>query len=577
MRQKHILLLSTALLAVSSHADTLTSRASLGNGGIQSSARSFAPDINGTGQYVVFVSSAPNLVADDTNAKDDIFVHDRFWGNTTRVSVSSTGVQANHHSSTPAISPDGRYVAFASFATNLVAGDTNNEGDIFVHDRVTGTTVRVSTDTNGNQANHESRNPSFGGNLVCFDSFANNLVAGDTNQFPDVFTKDLTTGETRRVSLSFQGLEANSMSHESDISANGRFVTFASHATNLTEIPDTNNFKDIFVRDLVTGNVHLASLGVSMAASNGENSNPQIDAMGRFVAFESAATNLVFEDTNGVRDVFIRDSLCWFTQLASISTENVQADAMSMNPAISGDGRFVTFFTFASNLVPDPLAFNENVVTRDTWMFETSLTSKNTPGFAANFISQAPAVSDDGRFIAYESFGTNLVPQDTNSILDIFVTDTLATGTGPSQFQLVRGNQISGNLQSLQNSDDDRLVFRPGVTFSTQLAPIEVFIMGTVPQNIAELEFFLETSASSANISQTIEIFNTISCLFENLGTQALTATDAIQSAQPLGELSPYIGFGGEVWMRVTYRQTGPVFFYPWGARIDRARFVTSN
>ena len=146
MRQKHILLLSTALLAVSSHADTLTSRASLANGGIQSSARSFAPDINGTGQYVVFVSSAPNLVAGDTNGKDDIFVHDRFWGNTTRVSVTSTGQQANNNSSTPAISPDGRYVAFASFATNLVAGDTNNQGDIFVHDRVTGTTVRVSTE-----------------------------------------------------------------------------------------------------------------------------------------------------------------------------------------------------------------------------------------------------------------------------------------------------------------------------------------------------------------------------------------------------------------------------------------------
>ena len=577
MSQKTILLLSAVLLTAAASADTLTTRVSLANGGGQSNASNFAPAVDDSGMVVAFVSSATNLVPGDTNGKYDIFVHDRFWGVTTRVSVSSNGTQANNNSSSPAVSPDGRYIAFASFATNLVANDTNNQGDIFVHDRVTGITTRVSTDTNGNQANDESRNPSFGGDLVCFDSFADNLVPGDTNLFTDAFTKNLTTGETNRVSLTYQGLQANSLSHESDISGNGRFVTFTSHATNLSEIPDTNNKKDIFVRDLVTGHVHVASLGANMQGGNGESYSPQISDDGRFVAFESTSTNLVAGDTNGFRDIFIRDSLCWFTQLASVSSDNVQANEMSMNPAISGDGRFVTFFTFATNLVPDPLSFNENVITRDTWMFETSLTSKNTPGIAANFISRGPAVNFDGRFVAYESFATNLVPLDTNNILDVFVTDSAAAATGPSQFQIVRGVLTGGDLQSLQNSDDNRLVIRPGITFTTVQSPIEIYILGTVGENIADLEFFLESSGTSANISQTIEIFNTITCVFDNLGTQSLTTQDATHSAQPLGDLSPYVGFGGDVWMRVSYRQTGPVFTYPWSARIDRARFVTSN
>src|SRR5687768_4307139 len=195
MRTRFLLLLSCAALSATSLSDVLTSRASLASGGTQVFARSFNAAMDNSGSSVVFVSSATTLVSGDTNGKDDIFVHDRFWGVTTRVSVTSSGEQANNHSSSPAISPDGRYVAYVSFATNLVPNDTNNQGDIFVFDRVTHTTTRASVSSAGLQANQESRNPSFGGTLVCFDSFASNLVANDTNLFPDVFTKDLETGE----------------------------------------------------------------------------------------------------------------------------------------------------------------------------------------------------------------------------------------------------------------------------------------------------------------------------------------------------------------------------------------------
>jgi hypothetical protein len=367
------------------------------------------------------------------------------------------------------------------------------------------------------------------------------------------------------------------MSHQGNISANGRFVAFVSFSSNLVEFPDTNQAPDVFVRDVIGGSVHLASLGANMQGANAQSQNPVVSADGRWVAFESPATNLIASgDTNGQTDVFLRDSACWFTQIVSVSSDQVQGNGMSMNPAISADGRFVSFFTFSTNLVPDPLAFNENILTRDTWMMATALSSKNTAGLAGDYISRGASISGDGRFVAYESFAANLVPMDTNSISDIFVTDTTATTSPADQFQLVRGTLVSGNLLSLSASDDNRLVLRPGVTFSSMQAPIEVYFIGTVGVNIAELEVLLETSATSANISQQIEIFNFQTCVFEDLGTTGLTPQDAFQGGQPVGEMSPYIS-SGQVWIRASYRQTGPVFLYPWSVRIDQVRFVTSN
>ncbi|MDQ2985551.1 MAG: calcium-binding protein [Armatimonadota bacterium] len=573
-----MMLLSLSVVAAGALSQVLTSRASVASGGVQVSARSHSSSVSDDGRFVAFVSSASNLVVGDTNGVEDVFVHDRLFGQTTRISINTSGVQGNNRSGSPAVDGNGRFVTFSSFASNLVASDTNNQGDVFIHDRVLGTTQVVSKSTGGVLGTHESRLPSISndGRYVAFQSASANFVAGDTNQLPDIFVRDLIAGETNRVSVAPGGVQANSMSQEAAISGNGEWIAFRSWATNL--VPnDTNMQPDVFAVSRIGGQVNLISMSNAFGPSNGSSEDPSISDDGRFVGFESAATNLVNDDANGLVDVFVRDQLCFTTSLASVSSSGVQGDGFSTDATICGDGRFVAFFTFATNLVPDNLPFNENVVLRDTWTFSTSLASKSTPGLASNFISREPSISGNGRFVAYESGGSNLVPLDTNHNADVFVTDLAASSSGASQFQLVRGRLIGGNLASLQASDDDRLLLGPGITFSAQQPPIEVYFIGSIgTSQISELEIFIESSTSSPALSQTMEIFNYQTCVFEPLGTKNPGTIDSFHSGQPVGDLGEYSS-GGEVLVRVTYRANGPLFSYPWQTRIDQVRFVVSN
>ncbi len=225
-----------------------TWRVSADSSGVDGNGGSYEPSISGDGRFVAFWSPATNLVPGDTNSKEDVFVHDRQSGTTTRVSVDSLGVQGNGASLFPSISGDGRFVAFQSRATNLVPGDTNGWSDVFVHDRQTGTTTRVSVDSSGVQGNLDSSFPSISGDgrFVAFYSFANNLVSGDTNGRADVLVHDRQSGTTTRVSIDSSGIQGKSLSEHPSISGDGRFVAFESAATNL--VPgDTNAKRDVFV------------------------------------------------------------------------------------------------------------------------------------------------------------------------------------------------------------------------------------------------------------------------------------------------------------------------------------------
>ncbi|MCL5292105.1 MAG: hypothetical protein M1548_06200, partial [Actinobacteria bacterium] len=296
--------------------------------------------INADGRYVAFMSYASNLVPDDTNSNGDIFVRDRLLSTTTRVSVSSTGVQANGYSGRPAISADGRYVAFWSAASNLVPDDTNSADDIFVHDRLLSTTTRVSVSSTGVQANGYSGYPviSADGRYVAFSSHANNLVDGDTNAIDDIFVRDLQAGTTRRVSISSTGEQGNGNSIWHAISADGRYVAFSSDANNLVD-GDTNAASDIFVHDVQAGATKRVSVLSTGEQTNGYSSNPSISADGSYVAFSSDATNLVDGDTNSNGDIFVRDRLLSTTTRVSVSSTGVQANGYSGRPAISADGR----------------------------------------------------------------------------------------------------------------------------------------------------------------------------------------------------------------------------------------------
>jgi Tol biopolymer transport system component len=357
-----------------------------------------------------------------------VFVRDRLLQVTRRVSVGPGGQQANAWSFEPAISADGRFVAFTSFASNLVPGDTNDSTEVFVRDRRRLVSRRVSVGPGGQQANCcGSGAPAISahGRYVVFDSLASNLVAGDTNNADDVFVRDRVAHLTRRVSVGPGGQLANNNSFVPAISADGRFVAFTSSASNLVA-GDTNDTDAVFVRDRRAQVTRRVSVGPGGQQANDGSSRPAISAHGRFVAFRSRASNLVAGDTNGTDDVFVRDRKAHVTRRVSVGPAGQQANSSSFQPAISAHGRFVAFDSFASNLVAGDTNNNYDVFVRDRRAQLTRRVSVGPGGQQANGRSFQPAISAHGRFVAFRSYATNLVPGDTNGIPDVFVRDRKA-------------------------------------------------------------------------------------------------------------------------------------------------------
>jgi Tol biopolymer transport system component len=354
---------------------------------------------------------------------------------TVRVSVSSRGVQANASSSTPVISADGRFVAFSSDASSLVRGDTNGVRDVFVRDQQTDRTQRVSVSSSGAQANAASSpgaldlvgGPaiSWDGRYVAFASAASNLVRGDTNGKEDVFVRDTKAHTTERVSVATGGAQANGDSLQPSISADGRYVAFVSAASNLA-CGATGAAMNVFVRDLRRRSTRCVSVSPSGAAGNGPAFRPSISADGRLVAFESFATNLVGGDTNGNVDVFVRDLNAHRTRLVSVSSTGVRGNAGSytgVGLSISRNDRLIVFYSLASNLAPGDTNGSFDVFLRDLNNNHTVRVSQNSNGAQGNNDSFLPSISANGRSIAFESTATNLAPGDTNATDDIFIRD----------------------------------------------------------------------------------------------------------------------------------------------------------
>jgi Tol biopolymer transport system component len=414
-----------------------TTRVSVPDSGPQGNSISAQPAISADGRFVAFSSSATNLVAGDTNALDDIFVRDRTDGTTTRVSVPASGAQAlGGHSSRPAISADGRFVAFHSFATNLVAGDSNGRGDVFVRDRNSGTTTRVSLTSTGAQANGSSVAAAISadGRFVAFQSSATNLVAGDSNSAGDIFVRDRTGGTTTRVSLTSTGTQSSGHSTNAVISDDGRFVAFVSRADDLVA-GDSNFIPDLFLRDRTGGTttrVSVTSTGTQATGGGGVStaSPPAMSGGAGLIAWSSDATNLVAGDDNGRDDVFVRDRAAATTTRASVPNSGFQASGNSSGiPAISSDGRIVAFRSTATDLVAGDTNGQTDIFVRDRNAATTSRVSLTSTGTQANGGgSLSPVISADGRFVAFQSGATNLVAGDSNAVSDIFVRDRGAFG-----------------------------------------------------------------------------------------------------------------------------------------------------
>jgi Tol biopolymer transport system component len=400
----------------------VTTRISVDSSGTESNGHTGDAAISADGRYEAFYSDATNLVPGDTNLMRDVFVRDRLTGLTTRVSVDSNGVEGNAASSGPAISADGRYVAFYSDATNLVPGDTNLFRDVFVHDRQTGITTRVSVDANGVQGDKLSSGPqlSADGRYVVFYSDSTNLVPGDTNLVRDVFVYDRNTGIPTRMSVDSNGVEGNARSSEPAISADGRFVAFFSDSTNLVG-NDTNLFRDVFVHDRQTGITTRVSVDSSGAEANEISSGPDISGDGRYVTFYSDASNLVPGDTNLVRDVFVHDRQTATTTRVSMDSSGVQGNAHSAGPFISDDGRYVAFYSDSTNLVPGDTNLVRDAFLRDRQTGITTRLSVDSNGVQGNALSSGPQISANGRYVAFYSDATNLVSGDTNLVRDSFL------------------------------------------------------------------------------------------------------------------------------------------------------------
>jgi Tol biopolymer transport system component len=398
-------------------------RVSVTSDGDEGDLESTRPGISLDGRVVGFVSNATNLVPDDTNGVEDIFVHERMSGRTERVSVSSEGAQANEFSDRfpPALDESGRFVAFESLATNLVSGDANATADVFLRDRRRRTTVRVSVGASGNEGNGFSIAPAMSSDarFVAFVSSATNFVPGDTNGFVDVFVRDRRLGTTSRVSVATGGSQGNGdVTLSPALSDDGRFVAFASLATNLT--PEAA--PGLFVRDRRLGTTALASVSQAGVAGNagGVAGGIAISREGRFLAFDSASTNLVPNDTNGTSDVFVRDLRRRTIERVSVSSTGNQGNGSSGAPSISADGRFVAFGSSSTNLVPGVTTDVTRVYLHDRLTRVTRLVTRTFDGDPPDFGGGLPALSGDARVIAMQSLASNLVPDDTNGVTDVF-------------------------------------------------------------------------------------------------------------------------------------------------------------
>jgi Tol biopolymer transport system component len=404
----------------------VTQRVSLTSLGVQANGFSGFPAISADGRYVAFHSGATNLVPGDTNDWRDTFVRDRQGGTTERVSIGSGGAQGNQESDTasPSISADGRYVAFASAASNLVAGDTNLWGDVFVRDRQLAVTERVSVATGGTQADGFCSRPSISadGRYVAFTSTATNLVPGDTNGRVDVFVRDRQASTTERVSVDSSGAQSNDNCFHPSVSADGRYVAFHSAATNLV-VGDTNGTDDIFLRDRVSATTERVSVSSGGSQGNGPSYDASISGDGRCVAFYGTATNLVVGDTNRTYDVFVRDRQTGSTERVSVASGGGQASDVSASCAISADGRYVAFWSIAANLVVGDTNEVSDIFLHDRALVATGRQSVDSWGVEAGYVSSDPTISGDGRRVAFQSLATNLVQADTNAAGDIFLRD----------------------------------------------------------------------------------------------------------------------------------------------------------
>jgi Domain of unknown function (DUF4347)/Cadherin-like/Putative Ig domain/WD40-like Beta Propeller Repeat len=431
---------------------------SIGINNTAANARSDNASISSDGRYVVFESTATNLVVGDTNGVTDVFVYDRQTLTTKRVSVNSNGIEANGISDRASISADGRYIAFSSSASNLVSNDTNTRTDVFVHDQLLGTTARISVSSSGLQAASGTlynSDISADGRYVVFESQTTNWGLG-ASIYNDIYVHDRQTSTTSKLALLSVGTH-NSYVNDAKISNDGRYVVFSSFATNLVS-GDTNGTLDIFLHDRQTGTTSRVSVSSSgVQGIGGDSQGGVISSDGRYAVFASLANNLVANDTNNSKDIFVRDLQNGTTTRVSIGTGGIQGNSTSYNPTISPDGNYIAFSSGASNLVSGdtnsyPDVFIHNRQTNQTEKISFNQNGSQLPTGATTGIGY-DGISADGRYVIANSWDS-VVAEDTNAVPDVYTYDSkqvkatanIAITVGNTAPVIPSDGAVSGNI-----------------------------------------------------------------------------------------------------------------------------------
>ena len=362
---------------------------------------------------------------------------------TSIVSVSSTGAPGDFDSggsglsvatrAEVSVSGDGRFVAFESDAGTLAAGDTNNRADVFVRDRDTGKTVLASVGSDGRQeAGQASRSAvlSRDGRYLAFMSFAK-LEDADTNGAGDIYVRDLVTGTTARVSVGTEGQQGDNASVSPSMSPDGRYVAFSSIATSLTTA-DPDNLEDIYLRDRDTdadgimdepgaAQTTLVSVSSEEVKEKTTNQFPAVSANGHSVAFQSLADEWVPGDTNRADDIYLRDTVAGTTARVSIGMGGADTNQESGEASISDDGRYVAFSSQASNLVPGDTNEARDIFVADRATGAITRQSVSSSGGQGAGRSSGPQISADGTVVVFESEADGLGPHSSHP--DIYVRE----------------------------------------------------------------------------------------------------------------------------------------------------------
>jgi hypothetical protein len=423
--------LAITLAAHNAHAAGIT-RVSVSSEETQSNYSSYKPSTSKDGRYVAFDSNASNLVPNDTIGDyTDVFVRDRQTGTTTLVSVDSNEQPGPGQSFSPSISDNGRYIAFVT-QNNFDPSDTNGFNDVYMRDLQEGTTTWVSVNPGNSDEGEDAGLPSISGDgrYVAFESRPENLL---TPIYPisQIYVRDLQNNSTTLVSKASDGTPGDRDSRDANLSANGQFIAFSSSAHNLVA-NDTNDEEDVFIYELATGNIRRASVSSSGAQQSASSSRPALSADGRYVTFGSDSDTLVSGDTNGRHDVFLSDLQTGQTTRISVPLNANYEFYGASNPDISDDGRYVIFWGLLS-----PTPANQSnipqVYVRDRKLNTTRVVSLNLEGKLSNGSpgigsGQFSAISGNGRYIAFTSNASDLVARDTNGVLDVFVSDRNGIG-----------------------------------------------------------------------------------------------------------------------------------------------------